>query len=70
MRWWDSTAAVYQVAQGVTYAAIACGITSLFSWSSLPLLAIPAAVMATAAVASALFAWFRLAHLRELSDHR
>ena len=67
MGWWDSTAVVYQLAQWLTYAAMACGATSLFSWSSLPLLAIPTAVLATAAVAMSLFAWFRLAHLRDMS---
>lgn len=70
MRWWDSTAAVYQIAQWLTYTAVGCGMTSLFSWSSLPLLAIPLAIVATAAIASGLFAWFRLAHLREMTGHR
>jgi hypothetical protein len=70
MRWWESTAAMYQVAQWLTYLAVASGITCLFSWSSFPLLAISTAVMATAAVASGLFAWFRLAHLREMSGGR
>jgi hypothetical protein len=70
MRWWDSTAAVYQLAQWLTYAAVAGGITSLFSWSSLPLLAVSTAVAGTAALAAGLFAWFRLAHLRDLSGRR
>jgi hypothetical protein len=58
---------MYQVAQWLTYLAVASGITSLFSWSSFRPLAISAAVIATAAVAGGLFAWFRLAHLREMS---
>lgn len=70
MQWWDSTAAVYQLAQWLTYAAVAGGLTSVFSWSSLPRLAVSTAVMATAALAFGLFAWFRLAHLRDLSQRR
>lgn len=68
MQWWDSTAVMYQVAQWLTYVALACGITGLFSWSWRPRLAIIAIVIAAAAIASAMFAWFRLAHLRELSS--
>ena len=68
MRWWDSAAIIYQLAQWLTYAAVAGGITSLFSWSSFPVIGVLTAVLATASLAMALFAWFRLAHLRELSD--
>jgi hypothetical protein len=70
MRWWDSAAAVYQVAQWLTYVAVGGAMASLFSWSSFPLLAVAMAVLATAAVASGAFAWFRLAHLRDVSGHR
>jgi hypothetical protein len=70
MKWWDSAAAVYQVAQWLTYAALACGVIGLFSWWSLPLLAVPTVVIATAATASAVFAWFRLSHLREITRNR
>lgn len=70
MGWWDSTTATYQVAQWLTYAAVGCGITGLFSWSALPMLAIPMVVLATASTACGLFAWFRLAHLREIAGRR
>jgi hypothetical protein len=70
MRWWDSSAVMYQAAQWLTYAAVGGGIISLFSWSSWPLLAISLAVVATAAAASGAFAWFRLAHLREIRRPR
>jgi hypothetical protein len=70
MHWWDSTAATYQVAQWLTYAALVCGITGLFSWPTMRSLAIVAIVIATAATASAMFAWFRLAHLREIAGRR
>jgi len=70
MHWWDSTTATYQVAQWLTYAALAGGITGLFSWSTMPNLAIAAIVIAFASTACGMFAWFRLAHLREISDRR
>jgi hypothetical protein len=68
MRWWDSPAIVYQLAQWLTYAAVAGGLTSLFSWSSFPNVGIVTAVLATACAATALFAWFRLSHLRDVSN--
>ncbi len=70
MHWWDSAPATYQVAQWLTYAAVGCGIASLFSWSSLPPFAIAMVVIATASIACAMFAWFRLAHLREINGRR
>ena len=70
MRWWDSASATYQVAQWLTYVALACGITGLFTWSAMPRGAVALIVIATAAVAAGMFAWFRLAHLRDLSDRR
>ena len=70
MRWWDSTTATYQVAQWLTYAAVGCGTAGLFSWSATRMLAIPMIVIATACTACGVFAWFRLAHLREIAGHR
>jgi O-antigen/teichoic acid export membrane protein len=65
-RRWDSIAAMRRFAHGLASAAALLFLIGIGSWAFAINIAIAALVLGTAAVACALFAWFRLEHLREL----
>ena len=67
--WWNSVAAMHRLTRKFAVAATTLLMLGLTMWivtGSLSVIAIGEIVLGTAAVACALFAWFRLEHLREL----
>jgi O-antigen/teichoic acid export membrane protein len=63
-RWWQSIAAMRRLSLVLIVIAAGGFLVGVVSW---PLaIAIPALILATAAVLGALFTWFRLDELREL----
>jgi hypothetical protein len=66
IRWWDSIAAMRRLAHGLGSAAGALFLVGIGTWPVALNIAIAALVLGTATVLCALFAWFRLEHLREL----
>ena len=63
---WDSIGVMRRIAHGVGLAAVVLFLVGLSTWAVSRTIAIVALVFGTAAVLCALFAWFRLEHLREL----
>jgi hypothetical protein len=68
VEWWNSAARMRLVAQALIALATAGGIVALLTWPALP--AIVAVVTAATSILCAVFAAFRLSHLREIDRYR
>jgi hypothetical protein len=65
--WWDSIRAMRRISRGTGIAALVFALLGITTWPVARSIAIAALVLATAAICCALFAWFRLDHLRDLA---
>jgi hypothetical protein len=66
MQWWDSIATMSRIVKMLMALLLTCGVLAVAGALWFTGMAIVAAVVGSATLASALFAAFRLNHLREL----
>ena len=68
MDWWNSAPRMARITRATTISAIASFVVAVLGWPFTWVAAVLGAVLGTALVLCAAFAWFRLDHLRELGE--